>query len=67
MRNTMKKWAATDPPRDHVDDEDGAVRVPLLLRTGVEKDSVVLDVLRRLQRAWPCTAELTARHTGFSR
>ena len=48
MRKALQQWAAMDPPRAYVDDEDGAVRVPLLLRTGVEKDAVVLDAVKQL-------------------
>ncbi len=49
MREALQQWAAMDPPRAYVDDEEGAVRVPLLLRTGVEKDAVVLDAVRQLR------------------
>jgi hypothetical protein len=38
-----------NPPRAYVVDEDVAVRVPVLLRTGVEKEAVVLDALRQLR------------------
>lgn len=49
MRELLRAWAAADPPRAYLDDEDRAVRVPLLLRIGVEKDLVVLDVVRQLR------------------
>ena len=49
MRKALQQWAAMDPPRAYLDDEDGAVRVPLLLRTGVEKDAVALDAERQLR------------------
>ena len=48
MRNALQQWAAMDPPRAYVDDDDGAVRVPLLLRTGVEKDAVVAYAVKQL-------------------
>ena len=49
MRKALQQWAAMDPPRAYLDDEDGAVRVPLLLRTGVEREAVVLDAVRQLR------------------
>ncbi|TAK27422.1 MAG: hypothetical protein EPO40_17540 [Myxococcaceae bacterium] len=49
LRTLLRPWMSMDPPRAWGDDEDGAVRVPLRLRTGVEQDAVVADVLEQLR------------------
>ena len=49
LRDLLRAWAVEAPPRAYLDDADRAVRIPLLLRTGVEKDLVILDVIRQLR------------------
>jgi hypothetical protein len=49
LRGHLRGWAAADPPRAYLDDEDRSVRLPLFLPCGVEKDVVIATVVRQLR------------------
>lgn len=49
VRDAVKPWLSADPPRAFGDEDDGAVRIPLLLRTGAEKSAVVGGVVDQLR------------------
>jgi len=49
LRPLLRPWVTLDPPRAYIDDDDRAVRVPVLLRAGVEKDAVVEHAVAQLR------------------
>jgi hypothetical protein len=49
LRPILRPWASEDPPRAYIDDDDRSVRVPILLRVGVEKDAVVAHAVAQLR------------------
>lgn len=48
LRSALRDWASEQPPRAYIDDSDGYIRVPLLLRTGVEREAVIEGVVHQL-------------------
>lgn len=49
LRQILKPWAAQDPPRAYVDEDDRVVSVPILLLAGAEKDAVVKHAVAQLR------------------
>lgn len=48
VRAAFRDWASEQPPRAYIDDSDGYMRIPLLLRTGVERDDVIEGIVQQL-------------------
>jgi hypothetical protein len=48
LRAALRDWASEQPPRAYIDDSDGVIRVPLLLRAGVEREAVIEGVVQQL-------------------
>lgn len=48
VRRALQDWELSEPKRMFVDEDNGAVYVPLFVRTGVESEEMVADLLRQL-------------------
>jgi hypothetical protein len=48
LRVALRDWIAQTPPRAYVTDDDGAVRVPILIRPGAERDQVIAHATTQL-------------------
>lgn len=48
VRAAFRDWASQQPPRAYIDDSDGYIRLPLVPRTGVERDAVIESIVQQL-------------------
>lgn len=54
VREALRSWASSDPPRAYLDEDDGAVRVPIMIQPGVDRDNVVAHAIAQLKELREC-------------